>query len=84
MGAVSGAPHSGEITAQIHYVYLPEAHLEFMNFQELHSAFESWAKDRRATGIISPSAYGMIEPYREWFDDLDYQRAAVVSHRGVA
>ncbi len=82
-GAISAAPHSGEITAQIHYVYLPESHLEFTNFQQLHSAFESWARERNAQAIISPSAYGMIEPYREWFDDLDYHRAAVVSQRGV-
>lgn len=82
-GAISAAPHSGVVTAQIHYVYLPESHLESINFQEMHIAFENWARERQAVAIISPSAYPMVEPYAEWFEDMDYQRAAVVNQRGV-
>jgi hypothetical protein len=82
-GAVSAAPHSGEITAQIHYVYLKPQHLEMTNFQELHNAFMDWSRATGAVSVLAPSAYTLPETYQEYFVDLGYDHVTTVRSRGV-
>lgn len=82
-GAVSPAPHSGEVTAQIHYAWIRPEQADFQTFLELHSAFESWAREAGATMILKPSAYEIRGPQEDWFHDLNYREHARISVRKV-
>lgn len=83
LGSASAAPHSGEITAQIHYIYLGDEFLEFINIKELTSEFESWARECGATSILTPGAYQVHGTYRQAFDDLGYDTTVAVRTKGV-
>lgn len=72
-GAITSVPHSGSITAQIHYIYLDTEFQTDENFYQLFQAFETWARDRGAVYCLEPTGYSIPNSYQLAFEAQGYE-----------
>lgn len=83
-GVVHRIPHSTEMVAQIHYIYLTPEHCTHDNLYELHQGFVDWARTFNVVDITAPDFYRLPDQYIKFFDEVGYQQEYTILHKGLA